>query len=540
MSTLWDVVSRMGSLADRPTDSDHERQRHRFLLITGASMSFGGIVWGTLSFLAKLYGPGAIPFGYTLITVINFFVLWRTKNFAVARTIQVLISLLLPFFFQWSMGGFQASGAMMIWSMLSLVCSLSFESKRASIGWLVVFLALTVFSGAIDSRLTPPGDFGKDGLGPFSFAINIATVSATVFGLTIYFLHLRDLANDELKQKNEQIARSRDALVHGEKMAALGQLVAGVAHELNTPLGAIVASVGNSATALERTLDDLPTVISTATAEEVHGLRELLKRSETGQAALTSREERALRLTLQTQLEALAVSEARQVARALVSMGLAGDLEPHLPLLRSARAEALLRSAADLASLRRNNGTIRTAADRAAKIVFALKSYAHPGSVGGDATEAALADNLETVLTLYQNQIKNGVDLVRDFADRGLVRGHHEELNQVWTNLVHNALQAIQYKGRLELKVLREGDRVLVQVIDSGPGIPEAVQEKIFEPFYTTKAQGEGSGLGLSISREIVERHEGTLAVVSRPGRTVFTVSLPGSEEAPREARRGA
>jgi len=208
--------------------------------------------------------------------------------------------------------------------------------------------------------------------------------------------------------------------------------------------------------------------------------------------------------------------------------------------LRSARAESLLRSAADLASLRRNNGTIRTAADRAAKIVFALKSYAHPGSVGGDATKAALADNLETVLTLYQNQIKNGVDLVRDFADRGLVRGHHEELNQVWTNLVHNALQAIQYKGRLELKVLREADRVLVQVIDSGPGIPEAVQERIFEPFYTTKAQGEGSGLGLSISREIVERHQGTLSVESRPGRTVFTVSLPGSEEAPGEARRGA
>ncbi len=527
MSKLWDVITRLGALADRPSDSDDERQRHRFLLITGTSMSFGGVVWGTLAFVGGLYGPGLIPLGYTCVTALNFLALWRTKNFVVARMVQVLISLLLPFFFQWSLGGFRASGAMMIWSMLSLVCSLSFESKRASIGWLVVFLALTVFSGAIDSRLTPPGTFGRDGLGPFSFAINIATVSATVFGLTIYFLHLRDLANDELKRKNEQIARSRDALVHGEKMAALGQLVAGVAHELNTPLGAIVASVGNSATALDQTLDELPTVMSRVTEDEVRGLRGLLKQSETGKAALTSREERALRADLQAQLEALAIPEARQVARALVSMGLSGDLEPHLPLLRSARAESLLRSAADLASLRRNNGTIRTAADRAAKIVFALKSYAHPGSVGGDPVEAALADNLETVLTLYQNQIKNGVELVRDYADRGVVRGRHEELNQVWTNLVHNALQAMQYKGRLELKLLRETDRVLVQVIDSGPGIPEAVQQRIFEPFYTTKAQGEGSGLGLSISREIVERHQGTLSVESRPGRTVFTVALP-------------
>ena len=221
------------------------------------------------------------------------------------------------------------------------------------------------------------------------------------------------------------------------------------------------------------------------------------------------------------------VPDARQIARALVSMGLGGDIDEHLPLLCSPRAPSLLRSAADLASLRRNNGTIRTAADRAAKIVFALKSFAHPGSVGGEPVEAALAENLETVLTLYQNQIKNGVDLVRDFRDAGLVRGRHEELNQVWTNLVHNALQAIQYKGRLELRLLREDGQVLVQVVDSGPGIPVDAQARIFEPFFTTKAQGEGSGLGLSISREIVARHEGTITVESRPGRTMFTVALP-------------
>jgi len=208
-------------------------------------------------------------------------------------------------------------------------------------------------------------------------------------------------------------------------------------------------------------------------------------------------------------------------------MGLGQDLTPHLGLLRSPSAERLLRSASDLASLRRNSGTIRTAADRAAKIVFALKTYAHPGSVGGELVEAPVTDSLETVLTLYQNQIKNGVELVRDFADAGVVRGRHDELNQVWTNLVHNALQAMQYKGRLELAVSRDGGRVLVRVIDSGPGIPEAARTRIFEPFYTTKAKGEGSGLGLSISRDIVERHHGTIEVESRPGRTAFTVALP-------------
>ncbi|MFO0626424.1 MAG: ATP-binding protein [Polyangiales bacterium] len=527
---LWHAVARLGALADRPADSDDERQRHRFLLITGTSMSFGGLVWGTLAFLGRLYGPGMIPYGYTIVTAINFFVLWRTKNFARARAIQVLISLLLPFFFQWSLGGFVASGAMMIWAMLSLVCSLSFERKRASFRWLALFLALTVVSGAIDPYLTPAEGFGRDGLGTFSFAINISTVAATVFGLTVYFLHLRDLANEQLSRKNEQIARSQHALVHSEKMAALGQLVAGVAHELNTPLGAIVASVGNSAAALDQTLDELPGVMATVTPEELDGLRELLRAGASARTTLTSREERALRAEVQARLDAHAIPDARQVARALVSIGLGAEIDRHLPVLRSPRAEALLRNAADLASLRRNNDTIRTAADRAAKIVFALKSYAHPGSVGGEPVDGVLADNLETVLTLYHNQIKSGVELVRDFRDRGVVRARHEELNQVWTNLVHNALQAMQYKGRLALTVARAHGRVLVQVTDSGPGIPEEVQPRIFEPFYTTKPQGEGSGLGLSISREIVERHDGTITVESRPGCTTFTVSLPTAE----------
>lgn len=527
MKDFWPWLERMGALADRPDDDDEARQRHRFMLLTGVSMSFGGLVWGTMSFASDLYLPGLIPYGYTLVTAINFLFLWRTKNFGRARTVQVLISLLLPFLFQWVLGGFVASGAMMIWAMLALVCALSFESKRASVGWLVVYLGLTAVSGVIDPWLTPPEKLPDGALGPLSFSINIATVSATVFVLTLYFLHLRDVANVELTRKNAQIARSQQALVQSEKMAALGQLVAGVAHELNTPLGAIVASVGNISTALDHSLTELPRVLGGSSPTEIEGLRGLLQDTESTNAALTSREERELRTRLQARLEELEVPDARKVARALVAMRAGDDLGPHLPLLRSPRAEALLGCASDLAALRRNSGTIRTAADRAAKIVFALKSYAHPGSAEGEPVEASLAENIETVLTLYQNQIKHGVEIVRAFEDPGVVRGRHEELNQVWTNLVHNALQAMQYKGRLELRVAKENGRAVVQVVDSGTGIPEAAQRRIFEPFYTTKGQGEGSGLGLSISREILEHHQGTIEVESRPGRTAFTVTLP-------------
>ena len=127
MASKW--YEALGSLADRPDDDDDEKLKHRFLIITGITMSFGGLVWGTLSFILGVSTPGLIPYGYTAITIVNFIVLHRRKNFATARTIQILISLLLPFLFQWSLGGFVTSGCMMVWSILSLIAAQSFEER---------------------------------------------------------------------------------------------------------------------------------------------------------------------------------------------------------------------------------------------------------------------------------------------------------------------------------------------------------------------------------------------------------------------------
>jgi len=532
MNLSWQTFERFGGLADSPGDTDDERQRHRFLLITGTSMSFGGIVWGTGSFAYGLYGLGAIPFGYTLTTIVNFVLLWRTKDFARARTVQVLISLLLPFLFQWGLGGFTSSGAMMIWAMLALVCSLSFESTRASVRWLLVYLALTALSGAIDPYLKPPPLIAEKGLGPFSFAINIATVSATVFGLTIYFLHLRDQANAELARKSSQIAASQQALIQSEKMAALGQLVAGVAHELNTPLGAIRASVGNLSSAVDETIGGALELL----AETQPSLRAdwiALVRRGARTAPRTSREERAARRRVTEELERLGgIADSGELAALLVDIGLDGSdetLTAHTALLHAPQRKELLHAAYNIASLLRNSQNIRTAADRAAKIVFALKSYAHPGAGEGESTSASLSENLDTVLTLYHNQIKNGIELIRDYRDPGRVDGLHDELNQVWTNLVHNALQAMDYQGRLEVSVQLDGDDALVTVGDSGRGIPSDQVGRIFEPFFTTKPAGEGSGLGLSICRDIVRKHGGSIDVASEPGRTRFQVRIPRS-----------
>ncbi|MEL6249415.1 MAG: ATP-binding protein, partial [Cyanobacteria bacterium J06627_15] len=125
------------------------------------------------------------------------------------------------------------------------------------------------------------------------------------------------------------------------------------------------------------------------------------------------------------------------------------------------------------------------------------------------------------------NQIKYGVTVERHYQDLPQIWCYFDELNQVWTNLIHNALQAMDNRGTLTIEGAAETDGLVVRITDSGSGIPPEVQDRIFQPFFTTKAPGEGSGLGLDIVRRIIEKHHGSISVTSMPGKTTFTVRLP-------------
>jgi two-component system NtrC family sensor kinase len=332
----------------------------------------------------------------------------------------------------------------------------------------------------------------------------------------------------ELQKALQNLRSTQEQLIFSEKMAALGQLIAGIAHEINSPLGAIKGS----AETLIETLPNLLRLLSSLQARDPQTISNLWSWIQNTLLAkerptLTSREERALRKRFAASLEEAGLPDAESAARRLVEAGLhqENDLDPILSLLHIPETIDLIYL---LGQLRLQLENILLASQRTRKVVFALKSYVHTSGDRSTPVLTDLSESIDTILTLYQNQLKQGVE-VETYYDPALPKLYlfADEIGQVWTNIIQNAIQAMNGQGRLRIEAQLNGDFIRVSFTDNGPGIPPEILPRIFEPFFTTKSRGEGTGLGLDICRRIVEKHHGRLEVSSQPGQTTFHVLLP-------------
>lgn len=328
-------------------------------------------------------------------------------------------------------------------------------------------------------------------------------------------------------QMVSSLKQSQERLIIQERMAALGTLIAGVAHEINTPLGIIKSSAENIRHAQSRFVTRNFEAIRTLKEKDMKILNKLIDTGLSQTLILSSREQRQHRRRLTQNFEEKGFGEeSAEFAENLVDMNVVEDLNWLLDDIDKNNFKIIMNIAFDYLTIVNNNANISASVERSGKIVYAMKKIIHK-----DADEKkALTDvneGIDVVLTVYHNQLKHNIELHKEFENLPLFFAWPDELNQIWTNLLHNSLQAMDHKGTITILTKKVADQVQVHFEDNGPGIPQDIQKKIFEPFFTTKAAGEGSGMGLDICKRIAEKHGGTIELESEPGRTVFTVSLP-------------
>ena len=317
-----------------------------------------------------------------------------------------------------------------------------------------------------------------------------------------------------------------------ERLAALGTMAAGLAHELNNPAAAARRAASELADALEVLSSSLGRFvdagISRETAAEIIELQQEAYRQACRRTALDALDAADAEDELRDRLEDLDVPEAWRLAEPLAAAGVDGDWLDRVVALAGDATGAVVAWVAAGLDARGLAEELREATARMSTLVGAVKTYAYMDR--GELVEVDLHEGLETTLTVLAHKLKHTAIEVRRDYDRSLPKltVHGSELNQVWTNLLDNAIDALGERGTIAVSTRRDGACALVEVADDGPGIPADAVEHVFEPFFTTKDVGQGTGLGLDAARRIVvERHDGSITVESAPGRTAFRVWLP-------------
>jgi signal transduction histidine kinase len=334
----------------------------------------------------------------------------------------------------------------------------------------------------------------------------------------------------DLQDTLTTLQKTQRQLIESEKMAMLGQLVAGITHELNTPLAAIRSSTDSLTTTLKQSFDHLAELFELLPSERQQDFFALLHHSQKESFISYARKKRKFRRTLRTTLHQHQIPDADDVAHVLLELGIYEDIAPVLPLLSLPNSLQILTIARQLRSVRENAHTLAVAVDQAFKVVKSMKMYArydHSDTL----VQADITKGLDAVLILHHNKLKQGIDVHRHYEDVPLLPCYPDELNQVWMNLIQNALHAMNNRGELTIVIRRQDGHVVVSITDTGPGIPDDIKTKIFTPFFTTKPSGKGTGLGLDIVNKIIEKHRGRIDVDSSPGKTTFSVWLPLTQE---------
>jgi signal transduction histidine kinase len=326
---------------------------------------------------------------------------------------------------------------------------------------------------------------------------------------------LNDLKNTQVK------------LVQSEKMAALGQLVASVAHEINTPSGAINSAIDEINRDYIDILNDLIIVTDAVPNHKKVLYLNTCKQIIGSEKSLTTSEVRKEARKIKKLGVINSMMDSAFYSRLLAQVGFTADAVQQIePLFDDEFGPMVINSFHNIGMSQIHVRDIRIAISRIIQLVKALKTYSRIDNETESFT--CLKDDLENTLIILHNKTKRAITIHKEFEEVPKIKCYPGRLNQVWTNLIHNSIQAMNGSGTITIRLKNIDEHwVAVEVEDSGPGIPNDVLPHIFDPYFTTNAKGEGTGLGLSISKEIINEHSGEIEVDTEPGKTCFKVKIP-------------
>jgi signal transduction histidine kinase len=325
-------------------------------------------------------------------------------------------------------------------------------------------------------------------------------------------------------------------LQQSEKLAMLGNLSAGIAHELNNPVAAVLRGVKHLEGAIDQQLKAHFKLDHNGLTVPQIVVLEAIARQAQEQATQTGELDALIRHDKEAEMEdwlaRSGVAEGWDLAPTLVNMAidpdrlevLAAEFAPH-------QLETVLTWAVTRFTIVSVLREIGEGSGRVAEIVKALKTFTYVDQA--PVQDVNVHDGLDNTLIIMRSKLQRGVSVHREYAaDLPLIEARGSELNQVWTNIIDNAIGAMDGQGEIAIKTSHDDNWVIVEIADTGPGIPPDIQGRIFDPFFTTKPPGVGTGLGLNISYDIiVQKHKGKMNVFSQPGETRFEVKLPINQD---------
>lgn len=377
------------------------------------------------------------------------------------------------------------------------------------------------------------GDQSKDELGQLAQLFNQMTEDLKISKQEIddYNRNLEDgiqEATAQLQKAYEDIKNAQSQLVLNEKMASLGVLIAGIAHEINSPIGAIhnvTRNLEQKVTALPRILKDFkkePDILVDKMAACLEGLNTI------SNVPVQSPSFKEIRV-IETLLREHGIDNYKNMVTVLVKLNFT-DREKILMYMDCLRIPSFFALFESFGSIIQAANISNASSQKIAEIVRALKYYAYTDRDKVEATQ--INESIQTALILLRSRLRHGITVSTEFAQDLPEIMCTSEIHQLWTNFLNNACDAIEemgadHQGEIFISTGRVNDYVVVTITDNGNGIPDDKKEKIFDPFFTTKDIGKGTGLGLSIVAGILKKHNGTARVESRRGHTQFEISLP-------------